>query len=83
MSISQPRDLADEEIRGAVVEAIARSGRVKVADVIHVDVQAGDVLLSGTVDSADEKAAAEAVARGVRGVARVVDRLTIATEGRR
>ncbi|CAH2932115.1 MAG: hypothetical protein PPHEMADM_3499 [uncultured Paraburkholderia sp.] len=47
---------------------------------IHVKTRKGVVWLTGTVPSADDKAAAQEVVRGVKGVTSVKNRLKIAAE---
>ncbi len=73
--------LTDEELIGAVTQALARDGRVNLADVIHISAGNGVVLLSGTVWSAEQKQAAEDVTRRVPGIAEIQNDLTVALEG--
>lgn len=73
--------LTDEEVVGAVTWALARDGRVNLADVVHVSAENGVVLLTGTVQSAGQKQAAEEVACRIQGVAGIQNDLTVATEG--
>ena len=81
MAIRREAHPSDEEIRGAVVHALARDGRVHEYDIIHVEVHGGKVLLSGVIGSAEEKAAAADVAWRIHGASGVDNRVTIATEG--
>lgn len=73
--------LTDEELVGAVTQALARDGRVNLSDVVHVSADNGVVLLTGTVWSAGQKQAAEAATREVDGIAALQNDLTVATEG--
>ena len=73
--------LTDEEVVGAVTRALARDGRVNLADVVHVSAEKGVVLLTGTVWSAGQKQAAEEVISRIHGVAGIQNDLTVATEG--
>ena len=47
---------------------------------IHVKTRKGVVWLTGSVPSADEKAAAEEIVQGVKGVSRVKNHLKVAAE---
>lgn len=73
--------LTDQEIVGAVTAALARDGRVNLADVVHVTAENGVVRLVGTVPSAGQRQTAGDVARQARGVVGVENDLTVATEG--
>jgi osmotically-inducible protein OsmY len=73
--------VSDEGIRGSIVEALARDGRVNAADRVQVRVEDGRASLSGTVRSAAEKEAAGLLAALVPGVVEVVNSLTVFTEG--
>jgi osmotically-inducible protein OsmY len=73
--------LSDQEIAGAVIAALAGDGRVDMSDIVHVSVDSGVVLLSGTVWSAEQKLAATEITRGVHGVVDVQNDLTVAVEG--
>jgi osmotically-inducible protein OsmY len=78
MVLRQPASPSDEELRGAVISALARDGRIREFDVVHVDVTDGSVLLSGEVATDQEKLGASDVARRVSGVRGIDNRLTIA-----
>ncbi|HUX86284.1 MAG TPA: BON domain-containing protein [Chloroflexota bacterium] len=73
--------LTDQEIIGAVTQALARDGRVNLADVIHITAENGVVRLTGTVPAAGKKQAAEDAIRSVHGVVSVENDLTVAVEG--
>ncbi len=73
--------IRDQEIAGGVLAALARDGRVNLADRVNVSVEGGVVILSGIVRSASAKAAAGEVAARVPGVARVDNALTVSTDG--
>jgi len=75
MSNSQRQHLRDEEIAGAVRGALSHDSLLGQDD-LEVNVQDGVVLLSGTVKSAADRAAAENDAH-VSGVTRVENRLTV------
>ncbi len=72
--------LTDQELIGAVLHCLARDGRVNPADVIHVTAENGVVRLTGTVQSAAQKHAAEEAARQVPDLV-VENDLTVAMEG--
>lgn len=65
---------ADAVINGKVKTALAADTMVKARN-INVDTVRGVVTLNGTVNSADEKAHAIRVARGIDGVVEVKDNL--------
>lgn len=71
----------DQEIAGAVTAALAGDGRVNLSDIVHISVENGIVLLSGTTWTADEKLAATEIARSVDGVVDVQNDLTVPVEG--
>lgn len=73
--------LTDQEIVGAVTRALARDGRVNVADIMHVTAENGVVRLIGTVPAAGQKQVADDVVRSVQGVVAVQNDLTVAMEG--
>lgn len=67
----------DDALRGAVEAAVAGDANLAGAAVM-VDAQEGNVTLSGTVTSEDQRSAAEAAAANVEGVAGVTNDLTVA-----
>jgi osmotically-inducible protein OsmY len=81
MVARRPTGPADEEIRGAIVRALARAGSIREFDIVHVDVENGEVLLSGVVSSTEERRSAGEIARQISGVSRVDNRITVATTG--
>jgi osmotically-inducible protein OsmY len=60
------------------VKAKLAADKVKTLVRVSVDTIKGVVTLTGTVESADQKKHAEEVARGVKGVSKVVNNLQIA-----
>ncbi|MBI2938959.1 MAG: BON domain-containing protein [Chloroflexi bacterium] len=74
--------IADEQITGAAIHALARDGRVNLADHIDVRTEGGVVELIGTVLSDGERDAAIEIARQVPGVVQVVDALTVHVDGK-
>jgi hyperosmotically inducible protein len=60
------------------VKAKLAADKVKTLVRVSVDTIEGVVTLTGTVESADQKKHAEEVARGVKGVSKVVNNLQIA-----
>lgn len=73
---------AGQNIDDASITASVKSQLVadKASNLVRVDVDTnqGVVYLNGTVDSAEQKARAEELARRVRGVSRVVNNLQVA-----
>jgi hyperosmotically inducible protein len=73
---------AGQNIDDASITASVKSQLVadKASNLVRVDVDTnqGVVYLNGTVDSAEQKARAEELARRVRGVTRVVNNLQVA-----
>jgi len=60
------------------VKAKLAADKIKTLVRVSVDTIKGVVTLTGTVESADQKKHAEEVARGVKGVSKVVNNLQIA-----
>jgi hyperosmotically inducible protein len=60
------------------VKAKLAADKIKTLVRVSVDTIQGVVTLTGTVESADQKKHAEEVARGVKGVSKVVNNLQIA-----
>ena len=60
------------------VKAKLAADKVKTLVRVSVDTIKGVVTLTGTVESADQKKHAEEVARGVKGVSKIVNNLQIA-----
>src|SRR5690242_15160679 len=79
MSKSQSQHLRDEEIAGAVRRTLSHDIQLGNEDDLKVSVEDGVVLLTGTVRSAAERAAAENDARHP-GVTRVDNRLTVVAD---
>ena len=69
--------LDDAAITTAVKAKLA-ADKIKTLVRVSVDTVGGVVTLTGTVESANQKKHAEAVARGVKGVSKVVNNLQIA-----
>lgn len=70
--------VADTDIENEVAIALAMDPRTRLTtDRVAVTALLGSVMLSGPVDTPDQKAAAIEMARGVRGVWEVVDGLTV------
>lgn len=69
----------DERIRETIEEALAATLVADPVDVAVV-VRAGAVVLEGMVDDAEERAATERCAAGVRGVRSVDNRLRLRSE---
>ena len=80
--MDRARSVQDADIQGEAIRAIARDARVKQAGKLHVVTESGVVRLSGDVDSAEEKRAAEAAVRRIRGVAKVENDLTVVIPGK-
>lgn len=72
--------VGDAAITGSVKAAMIAEPGLKAMQ-IDVDTANGVVTLTGTVDSAADKARAVQIAQGVTGVTSVVDRLTAKTTG--
>lgn len=72
--------VGDAAITGSVKAAMIAEPGLKAMQ-IDVDTVNGVVTLSGSVDSAADKARAVQIAQGVTGVTSVVDRLTTKTTG--
>ena len=72
----------DAAITAKVKAAMVRDPVVKVLQV-NVDTFKGPVQLNGFVDTADQKARAEQIARTVPGVANVQNQLTVKTQAMR
>ena len=71
------RAQTDELLATAVHEALAQDRRVD-AEQVRVQANGGTVRLLGEVDTNEERAAAEKIASGVRGVRRVENQLSVA-----
>lgn len=71
------RAQTDELLATAVHEALAEDRRVD-AEQVRVQANGGTVRLLGEVDTNEERAAAEEIASGVRGVRRVENQLGVA-----
>jgi osmotically-inducible protein OsmY len=69
---------ADAETEGAVLDALILDGALP-AYGVDVDVDGGRVTLCGAVDTVSQRAAAERIARRVRGVSEVQNRLKVWT----
>ena len=67
----------DDSTTTAAVKARLAQGQVSSLTRIDVDTNGGVVALNGTVESADQRAKAEQIARDVNGVKRVVNNLQI------
>jgi CBS domain-containing protein len=72
----EPGAAKDREVRDAVVKALL-AGKGLEAALINATVRDGSVQLWGTVDSAEQAAAAERIAKGVQGVAFVQNNLAL------
>jgi hyperosmotically inducible protein len=68
----------DDAAITTAVKAKLAADKVKTLARVSVDTIQGVVTLTGTVESADQKKHAEEVARGVKGVSKVVNNLQIA-----
>ena len=68
----------DDAAITTAVKAKLAADKVKTLVRVSVDTIQGVVTLTGTVESADQKKQAEEVARGVKGVSKVVNNLQIA-----
>jgi osmotically-inducible protein OsmY len=70
------QNIDDSNLTAAVKTQLARD---KVSSLTRIDVDSSDgvVALNGVVESAEQKARAEEIARGVGGVRRVVNNLQI------
>lgn len=77
-SETMSQHLDDGTITAKVKADLLTAKNVKSAVHIHVHTRRGVVSLSGTVPSADDKAAAEEVAQSVAGVSGVTNHLTVA-----
>ena len=72
------RLIADTDIENEVALALATDPRTKLTtDRVGVTALLGSIMLTGTVDSPDQKAAAVEMVRGVPGVWEVVDGLAV------
>jgi osmotically-inducible protein OsmY len=71
------RGQSDELLATAVHEALAKDRRVD-AQQVRVQANDGTVRLLGEVNTNEERAAAGKIAKGVRGVRRVENQLTVA-----
>jgi hyperosmotically inducible protein len=67
----------DDSNTTAAVKARLAQGQVSSLTRIDVDTNDGVVALNGTVESADQRAKAEQIARGVGGVKRVINNLQV------
>ncbi len=67
----------DDQTVTAKVKAALVDAKVTKADQINIETRNGVVQLSGFVDSAEAKAAAERIARGVNGVSGVSNKITV------
>lgn len=72
--------IGDAAITGSVKTAMIAEPGLKAMQ-IDVDTKNGVVTLTGTVDSAADKARAVQIAQGVTGVSSVIDRLTTKSTG--
>lgn len=70
----------DAQIEVGVKDALAWEDRID-AGRIHVEVAAGEVTLSGRVDTLEQKELAETLAAAVRGVSEVRSRIEVAGHG--
>jgi osmotically-inducible protein OsmY len=68
---------ADIELAAKIQAALAAQTGINAAK-IHVDVHRGVVTLTGTLPSAAHREVADQTVRGVRGVVKLVDKITIA-----
>ncbi len=68
----------DDAAITTAVKAKLAADKIKTLVRVSVDTVGGVVTLTGTVESADQKKHAEEVARGVKGVSKVVNNLQIA-----
>ncbi len=68
----------DDAAITTAVKAKLAADKIKTLVRVSVDTIKGVVTLTGTVESADQKNHAEEVARGVKGVSKVVNNLQIA-----
>lgn len=67
----------DDSNTTAAVKARLAQDKVSSLTRIDVDTNGGVVALNGTVESADQRARAEQIARGVGGVKRVINNLQV------
>lgn len=74
--VKVPDSIESEKIRGEIEAALERRAD-RVARRIHVDIQHGQVTLTGLVRSFDEKRAVIGAVRGTTGVGTVRDHLTV------
>jgi osmotically-inducible protein OsmY len=70
------RNIDDTNITAAVKTQLARDKASSLTR-IDVDTTSGVVALNGTVESAEQRARAEQIARGVSGVKRVINNLQV------
>ena len=69
----------DRQLRQEVIDELGCDGHFGGMD-LHVAVDDGVVTLSGSVETASQRTAAEAAARGIEGVKRVVALLAVNEE---
>ncbi len=74
--VTTVRSVREEAIAQLVMSRLAEDTRTN-GQMIGVLVENGDVLLVGTCDTAEQKAAALTIALGVCGVRRVIDNVRV------
>ena len=72
------KEVVDDAAITTAVKAKLAKDKIKTLVRVSVDTDKGVVTLTGTVESASQKKHAEEVARGVKGVSKVVNNLQIA-----
>ena len=72
------KEVVDDAAITTAVKAKLAKDRIKTLVRVSVDTDKGVVTLTGTVESASQKKHAEEVARGIKGVSKVVNNLQIA-----
>lgn len=82
IAVVPPRPRSDDDIEADVHQALANDSATEAYEV-HVSVEDHIVRLTGEVDSWQEKRLCGTVARGVRGVIRVENKLRLKTDGPR
>jgi len=74
--INQPASTADETIRQNIIDGLTKDSRIDTSK-IHVEVEAGKVIIKGKADTEDEKLLSEKIARSVAGVIEVENHLHV------
>jgi osmotically-inducible protein OsmY len=75
------REVSDDALYDMVKRRLANDATVK-GGAIEVDVQQGVVTLKGEVDTAKQRDRAEKIVKGLNGVRKVDNKLTVVRDGR-